>query len=312
MQLSGNKFSLRGVKALANGICRSTALFRTVRVCCCTTLSDDDCAELVRGLTAKTSLRHLYLKDSNCGVETAQAVAECLQRHQCLESIDLSENQAIGHAGARVIFDALARNTVLKELRLTKTKLVDGSALTALNQNTTLEMLVLNGATRAGRRLGAVFFFFSRQCADNAIDEAGMTLLAQSVRRSRPPLKCLAMSGKASEHATLVALALAGNVTLTTINLLGVLTTDGMEAFAASMERNHHIFRVGVSKQTVFWPRIEDCVKRNTNISWQTTHLQLLGFCLALTPLDLPPYIMLEIFDFVSHLPEVGSETSDC
>ena len=53
-----------------------------------------------------------------------------------------------------------------------------------------------------------------------------------------------------------------------------------------------------------------DCEQANLNdlsnfkiyirsIRWKTVHGQVVDFCLAIMPLNLPPYVMLEIFDWL-------------
>jgi hypothetical protein len=59
-------------------------------------------------------------------------------------------------------------------------------------------------------------------------------------------------------------------------------------------------------------PILQAALQRNRTVMWQKSlHDTLLEFCLALGPLQLPPYVLLEIFDWlplmahVRHYPKI-------
>lgn len=108
---------------------------------------------------------------------------------------------------------------------------------------------------------------------------------------------------------------LAENQTLTRFVAQGFQFNEA--AMVASLEKNFHLLDVEIIqgysleyllvffiKKYIIVRSIEDqrqqqIVSRNKRVSWPIVHRMILNSCIAMSPLQLPPYVLLEIFDWL-------------
>lgn len=125
---------------------------------------------------------------------------------------------------------------------------------------------------------------------------------------------------------------IAANTTLRELHLCETLSTKHLDMFATTMlQSNFTLTRVsrarcpfctaddqccpnsydgcrGDEKDKVFQHdlRLRECLQRNRIVVWQESlHGKVVDFCLTFGPLQLPPYVLLEIFDWLPYMEHV-------
>lgn len=86
---------------------------------------------------------------------------------------------------------------------------------------------------------------------------------------------------------------------LTYLNITpNYLSKDGLVSLMETIKNNHVLINCYISYSDKY--DVKDIMVRNRQLTKQSVHVDLLNFVIAFAPLNLPPYVLLEIFDWTS------------
>lgn len=108
-----------------------------------------------------------------------------------------------------------------------------------------------------------------------------------------------------------VANAVRSNSTLTCLELgYNIQSVKGLKSLLNSIiESNGTLLKVTYSRGDApaeMGDLFEACMERNRQFRWCNVHRLIVDFVLALSPFDLPPYVLLEIFDKLPFMSSVN------
>jgi Ran GTPase-activating protein (RanGAP) involved in mRNA processing and transport len=219
--------------------------------------NDAAVAILCHELAENTTLRSLNLSQNQFGAEGAAALGRLLSQANCgITELDVSGNK-IGPEGAKHLADAFERNGSLRVVDMRGTGLGNAGVLTvatSLEVNDSIQMIHV---TRSGDVSSKSMGELTRQLA---INTQSLTLKAvlPLVLNNDPTMSTIAMIGDGEGSvfgdlsANLLALALAKNHTVTTIDLRNNdITSEGAEYFADMLEDNKSITEFNLSSNRI-------------------------------------------------------------
>jgi len=153
---------------------------------------------------------------------------------------------------------------------------------------------------------------------DCEIDEFGATALAETLKTNNSVKEvwlyenqigdggAKAIAAMLKVNKSLLAVYLQSNsvfvLSTAVLSLANGIGNDGAKAVADALESNFTMqdLCIGLNRVTNYIHcRIEAYCNRNKQLKWKFVHAYLLDICVALAPVRLPPYVLLEIFDWL-------------
>jgi Ran GTPase-activating protein (RanGAP) involved in mRNA processing and transport len=277
-------------------------------------LSAHGVAALAAMLERNTSLRALMLEANEFGAQGTCMLARALSQNRTLEALSLGNN-AVGDEGAAALGAMLQQNCTLRGLDLRGCG-VEGDGLVALADalrvNRGLAALNLDDNELPD---DAVAHFFAAigssddvrltklgMCECGLSDEVALQI-AQCIARNRS-LAILRLDDNllTSDAVCVIAEALKTNTTLVELSLSGNdVSADAGLAIIDMLRLNITLLSLTID-HAVFSAHdavmIEALLKRNDAIAPHKVAPILLDVALALAPLKLPTYVLLEIVDW--------------
>ena len=277
-----------------------------------------DTSKINNGCMINFSTRTVNGKFELCKNEFSNNVLKRLVAHLLkynnIISLNLSK-QPIDEKYTRSIINTLLHNTSLKELSMRWPNDISLKELNAvLQHNSTLTSLDINLTYHQGfypvqpqrsarlllHALETNTVLRSVSCI-NFITENGQFI--NDVVTHNTTLRSLTMSRSQYISTPSILVSLNHNSTLTSFKLLGhpvSLKEDVLDAMFRIAETNTTLLELSIKTYVGSTEVQPHFLKRNNAIVWQKVLPKLKDFCIAFVPLQLPAYVLLEIFDWTT------------
>ena len=248
----------------------------------------EDCNHIFSFLITNTTIRNLYISYIN--YENTNFV-ECLSKNTTVTSLKFW----VVASEVTAICKYIATTTTLKCLDIHQLSVTNYELCDALLKNKSLHTLHYNMTPiRVGDSNKVLTFIeqtripiihFYGACS------ACTLCLATHAKNGKPPNSGVLDLEK-------FAKSISKNTNLTHIKLPYIFP-ECLDRFYDGISANASILSIDSEKTCT---KMLDFVLRNRSIQWQNVRYEVLDFCLALAPLNLPAYVLLEIFDWLPNM----------